>query len=154
VGKWTVGIKEKGTFGERKLESGVGGVLWTVRAPVRTAGPVRMMRLVGVIRFVRMIGLMRVTRLMRMIRMIRLVWVIWVIRMLRRLRFTGMMRGLGFLWRMRLAVMSLPAVMLDLLRLRPLDEVVAFQFLVRIESDLQLLSASQVSRVRKGRTNV
>ena len=159
MGEWAVGVKEKGTVGERKLEGGVGGVLRTVGAPVRTAGFVRMMwfvrvvRLVGVIRFVwmvRFVGMTRFVGVTRLVRMIRLMWVVrplWMIRfagmirVVRRLRVTRMMRGPGFLRGVGFAVRSLPARVLNLLGLGPLSELVAFQFLVGIKSSLQYLLA-------------
>ena len=148
MGEWAVGVKEKGTVGERKLESGVGGVLRTVGAPVRTAGFVRMMwfvrvvRLVGVIRFVGMTRFVGVTRLARMVRLMWVVRPLWMIRfagmirVVRRLRVTRMMRGPGFLRGVGFAVRSLPARVLNLLGLGPLSELVAFQLLVGIKSSL------------------
>lgn len=131
-GKWTMGVEEKSAIGEWKLESGVRGVLWSMRALVgmmglvgmtRPVGPVGVTRLVGGTRFVWMIGFMRR---------------IGMVRVMGRLGLIGRVGWFG------VTVMTFPAMMPYLLRFGPFSELVAFQFLVGIESGLYRLSALQV----------
>jgi hypothetical protein len=139
VRKWTMGVEEKGAIGERKLESGVGGVLWSIRTPVGT------MRFVGMTRLMGVTGLMGMTRFMRMIR---LVWMVWLVR---RIGLVGMFRIMGRLWFLGIVgfavavVMPLLATMPNLLGLGPLSVLITFQALVGIESSLCRLSVFQVS---------
>lgn len=55
--KRALGVEEKGAIGKRKLKSGVGGVLWAMRASMG------MMRLVRMARLVRVVGFVGMTRL-------------------------------------------------------------------------------------------
>lgn len=130
-----MGVEEESAIGERKLESGVGRVLWSMRAPVRKVWSVGMMRPVGMTRFVGMARFVWMTRLL------------WVIEPTRRIRLGGMVRMTRRLWfigAMGTAVVSPPARMLDLLRLGPSSVFVALKVLVGIEGSLYHLSVFQV----------
>lgn len=140
MGKWTMGVEDKGTIGERKLKSGIGSVLWSMGASVGKMRFVGMPRLVGVTGLMGMIWLVGMTRFMRMIRFVRM---IWFVRRIGLLRMVRMMRRLWLIGTMRFAVtaMPLPARMFNLFRLRPIRLLVAFEPLVGIESGLHRLSA-------------
>lgn len=137
VGKWTMGVEEKSAIGEREFESGVGGVLWPMRAPVWGMRFVRMTGSMGVTGLVRMTGFMRVVRLM---------WVAWLVGMIGSEGVTRGMRRLGFIRIVGFAVtvmMSLPTMMVDLLWLRPLSILIAFQGLFQIKRSLCCVLAIQ-----------
>lgn len=138
VGKGTVGVEEKSAIGERKLESGVGGVLWPVRASVGMMRLVRMTRLVG------RTGLVGRPRFARMIGPVRRFGLARVVRMVRRLGFTG---GMGFGVTVRGA---LPARRLDLFGFGPNSILFAFQMLVGIKRGLYRSSAFRLSRKVEG----
>lgn len=153
IGEWSMGVEEKSAIGKRELKGGFRSVLWTTRTttwPVWVAGFVGMMRLVGVIRFVRMlrlmgvVGLVRVVWLMGVTRLVGMTWfvgmiglmgMVWFVGMI---GFVGMVRVVGMLGTTgpTVAVMMSLARMFNLLWLRPLCVLVAFQLFIGIETGL------------------
>ena len=151
-GEWTVGVEEKGAIGKRKLESGIGGVLWTMTTPVVRSGfgevrPVGMTRLMRVIRLMRRTGPVRMTRFVRMVGLVGVIKLVGSARRMRRLRFTRMVRrfrstrGRRMLGSSRVLGVTMLAWMLNLLWLGPLSVNIAFKFLVGIKLGLSFLSA-------------
>jgi hypothetical protein len=147
IGERTMGVEEKRTVGEWKLESGVGSVLWTGAAPA--AWLVRMMRFVGMVWFVGVIRFMRVIRLVGMIGFVGVtrgaVWMTRLLRMFRLVRMFMTTRRLRAIGRRGFAVGSLPAMMLNLLRFRPFSVLGAFELRFGIETSLECLLAFRVS---------
>lgn len=138
-------VEEKSAIGERKLECGFGGVLWTMRALVwmrfvrvmGMMGFVGVMRILGVTRLVWVMGLVRVVRMVRRFGPTRVVRGFGPIRVVRRLRSIRVMRRLRSIRVMGFAVSAMispPAGVFDLLWFRPLSVLVALELFVRIKS--------------------
>ena len=147
--EWTVGVEEKRAISEWKLESGIGSVFWIMT----TTRPMWVMRFVGMVGSVGMVWLMGMIWLVRMVwfvGVVGLVRVVWPVgRVMRRLwMIRRVMRGLGMMWRCGtvgavgfVVAVRASARRFNLHRLRPMSVLVAFQFLVGIESGLKSLSA-------------